>query len=428
MALLLTGLLTLVCCGLLLWGTVRRERIYEFPFLAGAVVAGWILPQAIGLIGDPFLPADGLEMALVMTILCAGMCYLGYVWKAPGPFWPQWDFDMGRLEKGAAALTLFGGGFYVALSRLPEEQITATQYEGTPVAFLFFADTLAYGFAISLLIFSRTSSRLALMLALIGSSFYLERIIFSGRRGDVVQLVLMVLLAAWFQRKKTIPLPAMIGALLLGALEFNNIDQYRAMVLSNSDRDWAKVSEIDYLGGMETLAKEGGEEFKNAVYNIAATQAATSYDFGIFHWNMLVFNYVPAQLVGQDLKEALTLDMPQPALSNFGYAANVGATETGMSDAFGSFWFFGALKFFFIAAVMGIIFRAASSGDIVAQIFYMVMAPNALHAITHHTQWFLSPWVHMIIFLYPVLYYARVAGQQPGTAAGSPHHERVDHV
>jgi hypothetical protein len=37
----------------------------------------------------------------------------------------------------------------------------------------------------------------------------------------------------------------------------------------------------------------------------------------------------------------------------------------------------------------------------------MVMAPNALHTITHHTQWFFSPWVHLILFLYPVLYFAR---------------------
>lgn len=404
---LLVVMLAVMCGLLLLWGAVRRERIYEFPFLAAAVFAGWILPQAFGLIEDPFLPPEGLEMALIMTTLCLGASCLGYAWEAPAAFWPRWEFDMSKLLIGSALLTLVGGSFYFALSRLPAEQISATQFEGTPVAFLFFADNLSYGFALALIVYFRTNSRLALAIALAGSSFYLERIIFAGRRGDVVQIVLMVLFAAWFQRRKMVPIPIMIAGLVVGALVFNNIDQYRAIVLDNEGRDWSKISEIDYVGGVETLAKEGGEELKAAVYSIAATNAEMAFDFGLFHWNTLVFNYVPAQIVGQGLKDFLTVDLPQPALTTFGYSANVGATVTGMSDAFGSFWYFGAIKFFVIGWMMAIMFRAARAGDITGQIFYMVMAPNALHTITHHTQWFFSPWVHLILFLYPVLYFAR---------------------
>ena len=53
------------------------------------------------------------------------------------------------------------------------------------------------------------------------------------------------------------------------------------------------------------------------------------------------------------------------------------------------------------------IYAAALEGHFVAQVFYMLIITDALHAITHHTQWFISPWVHMSIFLMPALYYAR---------------------
>ena len=64
----------LICCLLLLQGMISRGAIYEFPFLAGAVFAGFALPQFVGLASDPFLPPGALEKTLVMASLCAAMC------------------------------------------------------------------------------------------------------------------------------------------------------------------------------------------------------------------------------------------------------------------------------------------------------------------------------------------------------------------
>jgi hypothetical protein len=405
--------LTVLCLALLVWGTTKPGRVYEFPFLTGAVMAGWVLPQIFGLAGNAFLPVDALAKTVLFMILCIGACYFGYVWQSKRKFPLDFHYDQAALLRVCAGLTLFGGSFYFAVSRLPEEQLAMTQFSGLSVAYLFFADVLAYGFAIALLLFFRDRSRLALALALFASSFYLERIVFGGRRGDVVQVVLMVLLAIWFQRGKVMPIPLMIVAMLGGSLVFNSIDQYRAIATSKDGQDWKKITQIDFLGNLKQLSAHGGEEMTNVVYNIAAKDAEMDLDFGAFNWNMLVFNYVPAQIVGQDFKAFLMFDIGDAAADRYGYEANVGATATGFSDAFASFWYFGFMKFFLIAYLIAIVYRSAVRGNFTAQICYMVILPDALHAVTHHTQWFFSPWLHMAIFLLPALLVARASPGAP---------------
>jgi hypothetical protein len=143
------------------------------------------------------------------------------------------------------------------------------------------------------------------------------------------------------------------------------------------------------------------------VFSIAAVKRSMKFDLGLYHWNSLVFAYVPAQIVGQSLKQSLYLPLPDPAFEEYFYTPPIGSTWTGLSDAFQSFWYFGTLKFFLIAFVMQKLWLAAQSGNMTAQLFYMLMPVYALEAITHTTQYFVGPWVHLAVFLLPGLMLAR---------------------
>ena len=101
------------------------------------------------------------------------------------------------------------------------------------------------------------------------------------------------------------------------------------------------------------------------------------------------------------------MPISSPAYEQFFYTPVLGSTLTGFSDAFASFWYFGCLKFFLIAFCMQKLWWAARGGSLMAQLLYMLMPIQALEAITHTTQNFLSPWVHMAIFLLPAIYLAR---------------------
>jgi hypothetical protein len=118
--------------------------------------------------------------------------------------------------------------------------------------------------------------------------------------------------------------------------------------------------------------------------------------------------YVPGQFIGFDTKRSLMLSLDDAAYSLFGHIPASGSTSTGISDAFLSFWYFGAVKFLIIGYIMHSLSRAADKGQIVAQILLMLIFPGSLLAITHHTNWFFLTWIRIAAFLGPAIWYSRV--------------------
>ena len=401
---------TAVCIFLLCQGMLKRGAIYGYPFLAGAAFVGFALPQLVGLSHERFLPPGALESTLLMATLCAAMCWVGAAVAYPPRRKPVWNYDDRRLLVLSAVLSLLGGYFYYAISRLPPEMTENTQWTGLPVAYLFFARMLTYGFAIAVLLFARNGSRVAGLIALYGALFYLDRIVIGGRRQDTGEFVMIVLLAWWFQRDRCVPRPLMLAGLVAGALFINSIGDYRAASGKEEGPKWDEIANIDFIGNLQKVTEHGGAELMNAAYIIAAIDRTMEFDLGVTHWNELVFAYVPAQLVGTEFKEALYLPQSSPAYDEFFYTPALGSTVTGFSDAYASFWYFGCLKFFLIAYCMQKLWWAARGGSLVAQLLYMLLPVPALEAITHSTQNFISPWVHRAIFLLPGVYLARRRG------------------
>lgn len=397
----------LICAFLLLQGMLRRGAIYQYPFLIGAVFTGFVLPQLIGLSHEPFLPPGGLEKTIIMAILCATMCLVGTrVVRRPWRSF-NWKFDERKLLLASAALSLFGAYFYYAISRLPPEMINDSMWSGLPVAYLFFARMLTYGFAIAVLLFAHNRSRLALLLVFFGAAFYFDSVIIAGRRAELIEFATIILMAGWFQRNRCLPRPLMLIGLTLGALFINSAGEYRAATLNEEGPQWNRVADIDFVGNIKRLTEEGGSELRNALYIISAVDHNMEFDLGAFHWNRLVFAYVPRQLVGDDIKNELYLPLGDVALEEYQYTGPAGSTVTGLSDAFQSFWYFGCLEFFLIAVIMQKLWLAARSGNMTAQLLYMLLPVQAMQAVTHYTNNFLLPWPHMAIFLLPALLLAR---------------------
>jgi hypothetical protein len=400
--------LAIVCGLLLLHGMLRRGAVYQYPFLAGATFTGFVLPQLIGLSHDPFLPPGALESTLVMAILSAVMCWLGAAMARPPRQAASWIYDDKRLLVASALLTLLGAYFYHAISGLPEEMTGNTQWTGLPVAYLFLSRMLTYGFAIALLLFARNGSRVALLIALFAMLFYFDRIVINGRRQDAIEFCTIIVLPLWFRRNRCVPRPVMLAGLIAGTLFISSAGDYRVASADKAGPKWSAISDIDFFGNLERLADQGGPELTNAVYIIGAVNRTMEFDLGALHWNSLVFSYVPAQLVGTDLKESLYyLPLTDPANEVFSHRPDTGSTLTGLSDAFMSFWYLGCLKFFLIAFIMQKLWWAARGGSMTAQLFYMLLPASAMEAITNSTHNFVHPWIHMTIFLLPALLLAR---------------------
>jgi hypothetical protein len=249
--------------------------------------------------------------------------------------------------------------------------------------------------------------------------FYIDRIVITGKRAEAVELLLIFALPLWFQRRWAVPRAATITLIGLGTLAMVSMTEYRDVTRANSGPVWEQIFQIDVVGNFYKQLEQGGPEARNAVIRIDATDSAGLYDYGAFHWNRLMSDYVPAQLVGAATKHSLMLPLPTAEET---YNPPVGTTETGMADAFQSFWYFGAFKFMLLAYLIRRIWVTAMLGHTTAQIVFMLSIVPAMHAISHQTDWVVSVWVHMLLFLMPALYLATIRRRQPATSVrlGAP--------
>jgi uncharacterized protein YggT (Ycf19 family) len=241
----------------------------------------------------------------------------------------------------------------------------------------------------------------------------------------MVELFLMILFALWFNRRWAPPRSTVIGAFIVGALVINSAGDYRGTMLGEDRASWSgagveEILSIDFVGNLKRIVEgeAGGEEVRNAVLTIEATDRQLSFDYGLSTWNAFLHNYVPSQLVGTDFRTALTIDLEDEAYREFGHVPWPGTTPTGLADSFSSFWFIGAMKFFLIGYILSRWYRAANEGNFVAQLVIMLTMGAALHAITHTTHHFFLVFIKLAAFTIPVLIYARVKRQR--------HHQGVE--
>lgn len=412
------GIALLLCTtiAILGHGLWRRGGFYGFPFLAAAMFLTFVLPQIPGLVDDPFLPSQGaLNRAVFFSWLCLVMCVVGWQLGKHTKQGPDMVFSEKRLLIYAAGLSLIGAYFFHKFGQLDDEERLRGFLTGTAVAYLFFAKLLTYGLAIALLCFAKRPSATALCIILFDGIFYFDRIVIAGRRGETAELALMVALALWFMRGRAVPRVVVSLSMVFAVLGLLTAGEYRAATYYNGAPDWSAVLNIDPVENWRKLVSEGGPEFRNLVFSLSHIADNQAFDYGAFHWNSLVHSYVPAQLFGDSLKDALYIETPP--IYSINYEPAPGSTETGMMDAFASFWYFGALKFAIIGGVLSAIYCCAINGNTTMQLLYMLSAMPAMLVVTHFTNELAIAWVHMFAFIIPGLLYARIGPRRPGQSA-----------
>lgn len=408
--------LAIECILILGWGLLRRERLLQFPVLAAAVFAGWVFPQFVGLRNHEGIPPGALEKALVMTILCFGGCYFGYRQNAKPARIISWKLSRKKLIVASAVLSLLGAYFFFKVGQLAAEatMMYGGGWTGVITIYVFLASMLTTGFAIALVLHLKKPSLETLAILAFDTLFYFQRIFISGRRAAMIELFLMVLFALWFNKRWLPSRIIVIGSFVAGALIVNSIGDYRGVMLNEYGAAWSgagikEILSINYVDNISGILRGdfGGEEVLNAVMGIEATEKYGGYDFGLTLWNNFIVKYVPAQLVGKELKDLLVFDVGEPSFLRLGHVQHTGSTFTGIYDSFLSFWYFGSIKYFFIGLIFSRWYRAATSTNIAAQLVVMLTAAQALQAITHSTHHYFLSFIDLIIFLLPVLYFAK---------------------
>jgi hypothetical protein len=283
------------------------------------------------------------------------------------------------------------------------------QWSGPITIYMFFVGAQKYGMVVSLLLFWRTRSFLAFALVVLSSYSSGLAILLNARRGPTLDLFFAFALSIFFVKRWAIPTWLMLVILAVGAAGNAAIEDLRRDVRLDDQRTgnvFDRWSAADPFGSLVDSFEQDGHEVKNGVVIIWSAQQTGSFDYGLSHWNGFVFGYFPGQIFGFENKKALMFDLGDAAKAELQYASVLGTTPTGMADCFKSFGYLGFIKFVLIGYVMGRWFFRGINGNLFGQIAYTSLMGSALHTISHGTHWFANMWLHMALFLYPLLYWA----------------------
>jgi hypothetical protein len=391
------ALLTVVVAAVLVRGLLRRGGILEYPFLVAATMAGWFMPQALLLMENPSLPEFGYEITMGMAALSMLAVLFGNRYFARSSAADPFQYAEARLLIGAAVLSGIGAAAFALILRTPIEQTEEGLTTGIVTIYFFFFTAQFFGLALSLMIFLRRYSPLAAAIVAFDYFTMSGFVLFGGRRGPLVELALITLCALWFQRRILPPRALFILGIAGSALFVNAAGEYRGLVSSINEYQaegqarlptFDELMRIDFVGSFASGDPRRTDEVRNAIFDISATLETMGFRLGLDYWNYLVFRYVPAQIVGRDVKEAMRVELPDLAAQAYGYRRWIGTTHTGFADAFMSFGPAGALVFGLVSALLAGYWRRAMNGSLKAQYFYCILITTGLHAITHSTAWF----------------------------------------
>jgi hypothetical protein len=307
---------------------------------------------------------------------------------------------------------------------LPSDLLEMAQWSGPQTIYLFFAGAQTVAFAIGWLVFLRSRNFIALAVVIFNLIFFADQIFIGVRRAVIIEVGFILVGGLWIVKGWVPPRLGMLGVGMILVIFINVVGDYRAA----TNAFQAYTQEISYTRAIESIMEvdafgafnrylETSDFFLADLYNaaliISGTDSTGKFTLLSNYWNRIT-EFVPAQIFGSEFKNSLMIDVPNPMEEVYGVVQFPGSTVTGFADSFQAFWFFGAFVFFGFAYLMRNLHDRALDQQFVPAFLYLLLMKDALHAITHNTAWFVSSWMILAMFSFPVLYFARTkeSGEQ----------------
>ena len=409
------NLLVIICFGLLIWGFIRIERIYQYPFFMGVIFMSFLVPQAFALVENPELPnQESLERVLLISSLCAAACWIGYQGKPNLKCLTilQVDVDKNKLFQAAFFLTFIGGLFnYLIDKEVQTQEIgfsTNRTWSGPITIYVFFAQVIYIAFAIFLLELLKKPSIQNIIFTLLAGWFPLQTI-FAGRRQPTMTFVIIVGLCFWLIKRYIPPRWLIILAIFLATILIPAIGAMRG-----------KFWEALFSGQWQTILLETQTAFntqqsgdvldlRNGAFLIDGTLHTSSYALGTGWWDTIFSQFIPGQILGYGFKSSLQFNLGGVDLYGlYGYSFPTGTTWTGIGDSFIEFGYLGFLFF----ALMGYFFKhlwvsAYYQKSLFATLVYIGLISPAMLCVTHATRGFIGEVFFQFGVVGLVIYYAK---------------------
>ena len=293
---------------------------------------------------------------------------------------------------------------YGFVKLLGSESALGTQWSGKDVMYNFFYTTYRYALVCSSVGYFKTKKKCFLFLLLLSSLFMLDRILIGGRRTDFVYFAIAIGIPYFYYTKAKIKIMLLIPAVIIAFQALTFMVALRSVTINGkgfgsalSGVSLPKIEEI--LSANEKLKKKDNRaaELNACCYSMEAVDRYSAYNYGAIYWNSIIKDFVPASVVGNEVKDNIMLPTKKYKLE--GYAIFTGSTTTGFFDTYSAFGYFGCLFFMFMAMFMNSIYKRATNNNTFYMIFYLCTIVDSLHAVTHRSSLFISGILTFVIWL-----------------------------
>ena len=393
--------------GIIFWKALisRTIDLHSFIFIFTLASLIFIGPQIIILynnINHAILAPVIFYIALCMIMLCCG-CYIGLEISQPynplKKIFHEDDIDIYSI--GFIIIALFG------LIRLNASNTSSSsQWSGSDVMYNFFFTSYRYALIFSSVGYFITRKRVFLILVIISSLFFVDRILISGRRTDLVYYAISVGIPYLYYTGKKPNLVIIIPALIISFQLLSILVAVRTVTLNGSGfgsfLSGNKLPSIhEVMKAKEVIDKKESArapELTACCYGINSLDNGNyELDYGANYWNAIIQDFIPSQIVGAEFKSKLKINYNQVDI--VGYKVLKGSTMTGFYDTYASFGLMGSLFFFLLGLIMSSIHRQAIAGNTFSLIFYLAIIVDALHSVTHRSTLFITGIIQFIIYL-----------------------------
>ncbi|MBL8564836.1 MAG: hypothetical protein JNM89_03885 [Hyphomicrobiaceae bacterium] len=430
-----------ILCTALAWiairGILSGQGILEFPTIAAMLGIAWIVPQGIELESNTYNTYQSGFFWLYLT-----GCFLFLSWgfkvgrnlelrrilRSPTKIYA--NYDQGRLHLAAGALTAIGHISIILMGGIDTSGM-GKQWTGVITLYALLATTSGMGLCLATLTFARTRSPVSLAIAITAALPLLWAVLGGVRREQIFDLMALSAGSWYLARRTSPPRLIIVLSLFVGIILLNQIEALRKKVSAGQSLMQALTSnEIYQSFDYFNLGQGKASEIGLAQYDFWYINSTGSVEYGAEYWNSLVHQYVPAFLLGRELKESLKADSlsRRIGLGLEEGATSFGSTRTGFSDSYRSFAFLGVFVFGAIGLVFGYLYSNARVGGLAGQYYYLVLLAEGLKGITHSTAEFVSPLPFILVVSMAVLRFSRAQprvrksarGPSPRLDAGPP--------
>lgn len=379
---------------------------FTLPTLFAIVILLWVVPQLWSIrIRFPYFDQP-LFTIYLMTILAMFGTAVG--WSQGKAHGRRRNFRMPnrQLLFGTAIVLTAIAGITTLLIRYQGVGIGGAQ-TGIVTILLFFNNLKIVALFLSIYLALRHRSRASLVLVAINLLIYAPLILLFFRRRAMVELAVCIILGLWFARGFLVPRIVVLSVLLAAFPLVFAVGALRTLAMG--DIGWSYLSladlrTIDFFALTPFADSSRAPELLNAVNLVQLADLHGLHTLGTETWNRFIHQWIPAQIVGADVKIALMFQgtISDNLYTRFNYLIPTGSTNTGIGEAYLEFGYFGALFFTFTAYFMGRWWAQAHRGDPWAMAFFVAGMTPALISITNYASYFYDMMLLFLIMIWMI--------------------------